>query len=133
MRSRRQVAVLPRYLGLAAFTGLTLLSVGFFNAAWAAKPGHGSVMSPAGAPLRLEIPLYELTSEDVAVLKVNVAQQQTDRFLSALGTPPFPVKSFVKMATVGNAGETVDRCELLERNFGIFLGCDIAQGFNHGR
>jgi hypothetical protein len=29
MRSRRQVAVLPRYLGLAAFTGLTLLSVGF--------------------------------------------------------------------------------------------------------
>ena len=93
MRSRRQVAVLPRYLGLAAFTGLTLLSVGFFNAAWAAKPGHGSVMSPAGAPLRLEIPLYELTSEDVAVLKVNVAQQQA--WVAAGLTSPAPLDTLV--------------------------------------
>ena len=91
MRSRRQVAVLPRCLGLTAFAGLTLLSIGLINPVWAAKPGHGSVMSPAGAPLRLEIPLYELTSEDVAVLKVNVAQQQA--WVAAGLTSPAPLET----------------------------------------
>jgi len=91
MRSRRQVAVLPRCLGLTAFAGLTLLSVGLTNPVWAAKPGHGSVMSPAGAPLRLEIPLYDLTSEDVAVLKANVAQQQA--WVAAGLTSPAPLET----------------------------------------
>lgn len=91
MRSRRQVAVLPRYLGLAAFTGLTLLSVGLINPAWAAKPGHGSVMSPAGAPLRVEIPLYELTPEDLTVLKVSVAPQQA--WVAAGLTSPAPLET----------------------------------------
>lgn len=91
MRSRRQVTVLPRCLGLAAFTGLTLLSVGLMNPVWAAKPGHGSVMSPAGAPLRVEIPLYELTPEDVAALKVNVAQQQA--WVAAGLTSPAPLET----------------------------------------
>jgi pilus assembly protein FimV len=91
MRSRRQVAVLPRYLGLAAFTGLTLLSVGLINPAWAAKPGHGSVMSPAGAPLRVEIPLYELTSEDLTMLKVSVAPQQA--WVAAGLTSPAPLET----------------------------------------
>ena len=53
MRSRRQVAVLPRCLGLTAFAGLTLLSIGLINPVWAAKSGHGSVMSPAGAPRQI--------------------------------------------------------------------------------
>lgn len=91
MRSQRQVAVLPRYLGLAAFTGLTLLSVGLINPAWAAKPGHGSVMSPAGAPLRVEIPLYELTPEDLTVLKVSVAPQQA--WVAAGLTSPAPLET----------------------------------------
>jgi pilus assembly protein FimV len=91
MRSRRQVAVLPRSLGLAAFAGLTLLSVGLTNPVWAAKPGHGSVMSPAGAPLSLEIPLYELTPEDVAILKVSVAPQQA--WLAAGLTSPAPLET----------------------------------------
>jgi pilus assembly protein FimV len=111
MRSRRQVAVLPRYLGLAAFTGLTLLSVGFFNAAWAAKPGHGSVMSPAGAPLRLEIPLYELTSEDVAVLKVNVAQQQA--WVAAGLTSPAPLDT---LAVTIEPGFSAGSCRLVVRS-----------------
>ena len=91
MRSRRQVAVLPRCLGLTAFAGLTLLSIGLINPVWAAKPGHGSVMSPAGAPLRLEIPLYDLTSEDVAGLKANVAPQQA--WVAAGLTSPAPLET----------------------------------------
>ena len=91
MRSRRQVAVLSRCLGLAAFAGLTLLSVALISPVWAAKPGHGSVMSPAGAPLRVEIPLYELTSEDVAGLKANVAQQQA--WVAAGLTSPAPLET----------------------------------------
>jgi hypothetical protein len=91
MRSRRQVAVLPRSLCLAAFAGLTLLSAGLMTPAWAAKPGHGSVMSPAGAPLSLEIPLYDLTSEDVAALKANVAPQQA--WLAAGLTSPAPLET----------------------------------------
>lgn len=91
MRSRRQVAVLPRCLGLTAFAGLTLLSIGLINPVWAAKPGHGSVMSPAGAPLRLEIPLYDLTSEDVAGLKANVAPQQA--WAAAGLTSPAPLET----------------------------------------
>ena len=91
MRSRRQVAVLPRCLGLTAFAGLTLLSIGLINPVWAAKSGHGSVMSPAGAPLRLEIPLYDLTSEDVAGLKANVAPQQA--WVAAGLTSPAPLET----------------------------------------
>ena len=91
MRSPRQIAVLPRSLSLAAFTGLTLLCVGLMQPVWAAKPGHGSVMSPAGAPLRVEIPLYELTPEDMAVLKVSVAQQQA--WVTAGLTSPAPLET----------------------------------------
>ncbi len=74
MRSRHH-SVLTRCIGVVALSGLALLSAGASYPAWAAKPGHGSVMSPAGAPLKVEIPLYELTPADLTALKVSIAQQ----------------------------------------------------------
>jgi pilus assembly protein FimV len=90
MRSRHH-SVLARCLGVAALSSLTLLSVGAPSSAWAAKPGHGSVMSPAGAPLRVEIPLYELTPADLTALKVSVPQQQA--WAAAGLTSPAPLES----------------------------------------
>lgn len=90
MRSRHH-SVLVRCLGVAALSSLTLLSVGAPISAWAAKPGHGSVMSPAGAPLRVEIPLYELTPADLTALKVSVPQQQA--WAAAGLTSPAPLES----------------------------------------
>lgn len=90
MRSRHH-SVLARCLGVAALSSLTLLSVGVPSSAWAAKPGHGSVMSPAGAPLRVEIPLYELTPADLTALKVSVPQQQA--WAAAGLTSPAPLES----------------------------------------
>ncbi len=76
MRSRRQFTKLSRCFVLAAMSGLTLLSV-LSTPAMAAKPGHGGVMSPAGAPLRVEIPLYDLTQDDLSVLRASIAPQQS--------------------------------------------------------
>ncbi len=90
MRSRHH-SVLARCLGVVALSSLTLLSVGATSSAWAAKPGHGSVMSPAGAPLRVEIPLYELTPADLTALKVSVPQQQA--WAAAGLTSPAPLES----------------------------------------
>lgn len=90
MRSGHQ-SVLIRCLGVAALSGLTLLSAGATNAALAAKPGHGSVMSPAGAPLRVEIPLYELTPADITALKANIAQPPA--WAAAGLTSPAPLES----------------------------------------
>lgn len=90
MRSRHH-SVLARCVGVAALSGLTLLSVGTTSPAWAAKPGHGSVMSPAGAPLRVEIPLYELTAADLTSLKVSVPQEQA--WAAAGLTSPAPLQS----------------------------------------
>ena len=75
MHSRHQFTKLRRRFVLAAISGLTLLSV-LSTPAMAAKPGHGGVMSPAGAPLRVEIPLYDLTQEDLSVLKASIAPQE---------------------------------------------------------
>ena len=55
-----------------------LTSLGLASTTLAAKPGHGSVMSPAGAPLRVEIPLYELTASDADALKVTVGRCRAD-------------------------------------------------------
>lgn len=90
MRSRHH-SVLARYLGVAALSGLTLVSVGATSPSWAAKPGHGSVMSPAGAPLRVEIPLYELTPADLNALKVSIAQPPA--WAAAGLTSPAPLES----------------------------------------
>ncbi len=76
MCSRRQFTKFPRCFVLAAISGLTLLSV-LLTPAMAAKPGHGGVMSPSGAPLRVEIPLYDLTQDDLSVLKASIAPQQS--------------------------------------------------------
>lgn len=90
MRSRHH-SVLARCLGVAALSGLTLLSVGATGPAWAAKPGHGGVMSPAGAPLRVEIPLYELTPADLTALKVSIAPAPA--WATAGLTSPAPLES----------------------------------------
>jgi pilus assembly protein FimV len=90
MRSRHR-SVVTRCVGVAALSGLTLLSVCATSPAWAAKPGHGSVMSPAGAPLRVEIPLYELTATDLTTLKVSVPQEQA--WVAAGLTSPAPLQS----------------------------------------
>lgn len=90
MRSRHQ-SVLTRCLGVAALSGLTLLSVGANSSAWAAKPGHGSVMSAAGTPLRVEIPLYDLTSSDLTALKASISKQQA--WVAAGLTSPAPLES----------------------------------------
>ncbi len=90
MRSRRH-SVLARCLGVAALSGLTLLSVGTTGPAWAAKPGHGGVMSSAGAPLRVEIPLYELTPADLTALKASIAPAAA--WAAAGLTSPAPLES----------------------------------------
>ena len=72
-----------------ALVSVTLLSAA--STAWAAKPGHGSVMSPAGAPLRVEIPLYDLTASDSDALKVTVAGAQA--WAAAGLTAPAPLST----------------------------------------
>lgn len=68
-----------------------LTSLGLASTTLAAKPGHGSVMSPAGAPLRVEIPLYELTASDADALKVTVAGAQA--WAAAGLTAPAPLST----------------------------------------
>lgn len=88
---RRHHDVLARCVVVAALSSLTFLSVVVHGVAWAAKPGHGSVMSPAGAPLRVEIPLYDLTPADLTSLKVSISQQQA--WTAAGLTSPAPLES----------------------------------------
>jgi pilus assembly protein FimV len=53
---------------------------------YAFKSGHGSVLSDAGAPLQIAIPLLELTAQEMDSLQVAIAEQST---WSKIGlTPP---------------------------------------------
>lgn len=62
---RRTATSLMLYLGLS-FAGL--------NVTQAAQPGHGRVISVAGTPLQVSVPMNGLTPDDLKVLSASVAE-----------------------------------------------------------
>jgi len=68
---------LKSFLPVLSLKGSTVsalvLSVFFAGHALAAKPGHGTVISAAGEPLQLMIPMLELNPQDQLVLSAKIA------------------------------------------------------------
>lgn len=67
------------------------LAVALTGPVYAFKSGHGSVLSDAGAPLQIAIPLLELTAQEMDSLQVAFAEQNA---WSKIGlTPPVSLDS----------------------------------------
>lgn len=94
-----------RPLLFVAALGLTLA---FSASAQAARTGHGRVVSEPGQPLQIVIPLMDLSTQDLSVLQVRIADA---RLWSQVGlTPPAPVET---LRVVVQPGTGKDARELL--------------------